>query len=85
MNKITIYGQIGCGWCDKAKALCDRKGYAYDYVDLSYDPELRAKVEAKTGLTYVPQVFVGEKHIGGFKELAEADQNNSLQQIIGGQ
>lgn len=85
MNKITIYGREGCVWCDRAKSLCERKGYDHEYIDLTSNLGLWNQLVAMYGFKTVPQVFVGTKHVGGFSELAAADKDNSLQQIIGGQ
>ena len=65
MAKVTIYTAPICSYCVQAKRLLDRKGVAYDDVDVSRDPELRRwVVQMSGGRMTVPQIFAGEKYIG---------------------
>ena len=68
--KVLIYTKDNCIWCDRAKILLDSKKISYNEVDLSDDSE-RLKFYEKIGdnVKTVPQVFIGDKRIGGFQDL----------------
>lgn len=71
MKKFTIFGRPGCGYCARAKQLCEIKNFEYNYVDIweeGISKEDLAKSAGKPVET-VPQVFHGETHIGGFDDL----------------
>lgn len=71
MQRITIFGREGCGFCKRAKELCDMKGLNYTYVDIHKEGISKADLEKTVGkpVLTVPQVFHGQDHIGGFTEL----------------
>ena len=67
---VTIYGSKTCTWCEQAKQLCNRTFVSYDYIDLTAEGNEQLLHEFKgKGYTTVPQIFEGERHIGGFQEL----------------
>ncbi|TQV73810.1 GrxA family glutaredoxin [Aliikangiella marina] len=73
MERFTIFGRPGCGFCVNAKRLCEMKNFDYKYVDIweeGISKEDLAKSAGKPVHT-VPQVFHGNKHIGGFDDLQE--------------
>lgn len=83
---IEIYGQDGCNWCKRAVALCLKNNYAFEYLDMSARPHLREDFNKRTrGAQSVPQIFVGNIHIGGHDDLREKIISGEIQQIIGGQ
>jgi len=71
MKRITIFGREGCGFCKRAKELCELKGLEYLYVDIHKEGISKADLEKTVGkpVETVPQVFHGSDHIGGFTEL----------------
>ncbi|MFC3150924.1 GrxA family glutaredoxin [Litoribrevibacter euphylliae] len=71
MQRITIFGREGCGFCKRAKELCEIKGLNYVYVDIQKEGISKADLEKTVGkpVLTVPQVFHGQDHIGGFTEL----------------
>jgi glutaredoxin 3 len=79
---VTIYCSPFCGYCGAAKRLLDRKGIGYKELDVMFDPELRAEMVARSGRQTVPQVFVGEKHIGGFDDLTALDSRGELDKLF---
>lgn len=87
MKTITIYGQPDCIWCTRAQQLCGTRAYAYEYVDISIDLRARAALIRRLGREdfTVPQIFIGTRHVGGFQQLAAADKEQILQQMIGGE
>lgn len=70
---ITIFGTPNCGYCREAKALCDRKGLKYNYVDITVENVDFSELENLTGkkVKTVPQIFNGQEYIGGYKEFKE--------------
>ena len=83
MKKVTIYTTMMCPYCYRAKALLDTKGIAYEEIDVGMDPDKRAEMEkrAEGGYT-VPQIFLGELHIGGSDELAAMEVEGKLDELL---
>ena len=79
---VTVYTTEPCGFCHQAKALLAARGVAYEEINLAKDPEGRAELVALTGQMTFPQVLVGERTIGGFRELLEADREGMLEALI---
>jgi glutaredoxin 3 len=79
---IVLYTTEPCGFCRQAKALLQSRGVEYDEVNLAKDPSGRADLVAKTGQMTFPQVLVGERAIGGFRELIEADRAGILDSLL---
>ena len=79
---ITMYTTDPCGFCRQAKALLAARGVVYQEINLAKDPEGRAALVARTGQMTFPQIVVGERSIGGFRELLEADRDGSLQSLL---
>lgn len=70
MKKITIFGRPGCGFCSRAKQLCEIKEFNFNYVDIWAEKISQADLQKTVGkpVTTVPQIFHGQNHIGGFSE-----------------
>jgi glutaredoxin 3 len=77
-TKVTLYTTEPCGFCRQAKALLESRGVRYEEVNLAKDPSGRADLVALTGQLTFPQVLVGERALGGFRELIEADRDGTL-------
>lgn len=83
MGKVIIYTAPICSYCVQAKRLLDRKGVAYDEVDVSRDPELRRKVvQLSGGRMTVPQIFVDDKHIGDCDGIYALDRAGKLDALL---
>lgn len=83
MAKVEIYTKFGCGYCARAKRLLDEKGVAYEEHDISLGGEkrqemLRRAPDART----VPQIFIGETHVGGSDDLAALERAGKLGQLL---
>lgn len=65
-----------------AKQLLEAKGVSYTEISVSDDPHLRAEMEAKSGRKTVPQIFIGEQHIGGFDDLSALDAKGKLDPLL---
>lgn len=62
--------------------LLTKKGVTFDDIPVSGDPEMLAEMQERTGRNTVPQVFVGDTHIGGFDELYALDQSGELDKLL---
>tara|TARA_R110002095_G_scaffold202080_1_gene183325 strand:- start:614 stop:871 length:258 start_codon:yes stop_codon:yes gene_type:complete len=81
-EKIVVYTTKRCPYCDASKTLLQRKSYPYSEVDVS-DPDLRMMLVKKAqGRKTVPQIFIGDLHVGGFDELQTMDKNGELEALI---
>jgi glutaredoxin 3 len=81
-GKVTVYTTDPCGFCRQAKALLEARGVDYDEVCLTKAPDGRARLVQRTGQMTFPQIIVGERVVGGFRELLEADRDGTLDEII---
>ena len=77
-NRVTVYTTEPCGYCRTAKTLLDRRGIAYDEINLAKDADGRAELVARTGMMTFPQVLIDGQPLGGFQELAAADRSGRL-------
>jgi glutaredoxin 3 len=83
MSKVQIYSTNWCPYCDAAKSLLDDKGIPYDEIDVT-DATLRSEmVQRAHGRRTVPQIFVGETHVGGYDELAALERRGKLDPLLG--
>jgi glutaredoxin 3 len=80
---VKIYSSDYCPYCSRAKALLQQRGVT-DYEEIVVDgkPELRAQMTKLTGRTSVPQIFVGETHVGGCDDLHALDRNGGLVPLL---
>ena len=81
-GRLTVYTTDRCGFCRQAKALLQKRGIDYDEVNLEKDPEGRMRLVELTGQMTFPQLIVGERVIGGFRELLEADRDGILDELL---
>ena len=81
-KRITMYTTDPCGFCRQAKALLSARGVDYDEVNLAKDPSGRAALAERTGQMTFPQIVIGERAIGGFRELLEADRAGRLEDLL---
>lgn len=85
MTPLTLYTTDRCGSCVGAKKLLEKRGIAYQEINLSRDPDGREQLQRLTGMFTFPQVIVGDRAIGGFTELLAADREGRLGELIEGQ
>ena len=72
-----------CGYCDAAKRLLERNNLEFTDIDVSTKDGLRDEMTRRAnGRRTIPQIFFGEKHIGGYQELRELEKNGSLFNLI---
>ena len=84
-RSVTMYSTAWCGYCERARALLQRKGIAVDEIKVDEDPAQRGvMLERSGGRRTVPQIFIGERHIGGYDELSQLDRSGELDRILQG-
>jgi len=82
MPEILIYTSNYCPYCTMAKRLLDKKGATYSEINVDNKPELRELMMLKTKRRTVPQIYIGEQHIGGFDDLYALEQQKSLDALL---
>lgn len=83
MPKVVIYTAPLCPYCHMAKDLLNLKGAEFDEIDVSARPGLRSEMSAKAGgRTTVPQIWIGERHIGGCDDLYALDRSGGLDPLL---
>jgi len=81
-KRVTLYTTEPCGFCRQAKALLTSRGVSYEEVNLAKDPIGRSDLVVRTGQMTFPQIVVGDRAIGGFRELLEADRAGVLDTLL---
>ncbi len=85
MKKIEIYTTKICPYCVRAKSLLDSKGAKYTEIDVSHDEALRDKMVTRAGgKRSVPQIFIGETHVGGCDDLYALNAGGKLEALLHG-
>ncbi len=79
---ITIYTTPICPYCYRAKALLDQKGVAYTEINVMMDPAKRQEMMARSGRRTVPQIFIGDYHVGGCDDLYRLDREGRLDPLL---
>jgi glutaredoxin 3 len=82
MAKIEIYTTPFCGYCARAKGLLDKKGAAYDEMDVMMDDKKRSEMRERSRRTTVPQIFINGEHVGGSDELAALESAGKLDALL---
>lgn len=82
MNPVVIYTTRYCPYCVRAKQLLAHKGVAFHEIAVDAQPELRREMEARSGRYTVPQIWIGERHIGGCDELYALEQRGELNSLL---
>ena len=86
LQTIKLYVTSYCPYCTQAKRLLTSKNLAFETIDLSNDPELRAKLSAENnGYRTVPMIFIGQKFIGGYQELHQLSTSGELDKLTAGE
>ncbi|GAB3284587.1 glutaredoxin 3 [Parahaliea aestuarii] len=81
--KVTIYTTPYCPFCIRAKQLLDGKQVSYKEIGVDRDPDLRREMMQRSGRRTVPQIWIGERHVGGFDDLAALDRQGDLNGLLG--
>ncbi len=81
-SPVMIYLTESCSYCGAARMLLTKKGVRYEERVVSRDADLRDEMVERTGKTSVPQIFIGEVHVGGFDELYALDSSGELDKLL---
>jgi glutaredoxin 3 len=81
---VTMYMSGWCPYCQRAGALLTSKQVAFTAIDVDADPASRKEMIARSGRRSVPQIFIGETHIGGCDDLLALDGSGGLDRLIQG-
>ena len=82
MQKVVMYTTGMCPYCQMAERLLASKGVSIDKVRVDLDPAQRTLMMEKTGRRTVPQIYIGETHVGGYVDLAELDRAGQLDTLL---
>jgi glutaredoxin 3 len=82
MPKITIYTTGYCPYCVRAKALLDRKGAKYEEINVEVEAIREQMIQKTKGRRTVPQIFIGDFHVGGCDDLYELDRQGKLDERL---
>ena len=83
MPKITMYSTAVCPYCQMAERLLKAKGVTeIEKVRIDLDPVKRDEMMEKTGRRTVPQIYIGDKHVGGFDDLSALDKAGGLEPLL---
>lgn len=81
---VVVYSTGWCPYCDRARALLERKGVAFREVKVDEDPAERdTMLKRSGGRRTVPQIFIGDRHVGGFDDLYALDKAGELDKLLG--
>ncbi len=83
MKSVTVYTTNYCPYCVRAKSLLERKGANFIEIDVSNDDTLRSEMIKKAGgKRTVPQIFIGDTHVGGFDDMHALDKQGKLDTLL---
>ena len=83
MAKVTMYTTAVCPFCVRAEMLLKQRGVAeIEKIRIDQEPEQRALMMERTGRRTVPQIYIGDTHVGGYDDLAALDRAGGLQPLL---
>ncbi|MBU14182.1 MAG: glutaredoxin [Gammaproteobacteria bacterium] len=82
MQSITVYTRSLCGFCTAAINLLNEQGFKFEEIAADNNPSLRAELTQRSGQSTLPQVFVGDRSVGGHRELAVAIADGEFAKIV---
>lgn len=83
MHSVEIYTKMGCSFCTRAKHLLDAKGVKYHEHPVDFGGALRQQmIERARGRSTVPQVFIGDRHVGGCDDLIDLERSGQLDRLL---
>ena len=79
---VKMYSTPWCPFCVRARRLFDQLGVTYQDIDVNSGAGLRQEMAALSGRNTVPQIWIGETHVGGYDELSTLQRNNTLKDLL---
>jgi glutaredoxin 3 len=83
-TKVVMYSTGWCPYCARARALLERKGAAIEEIDVDARPGARTEMVTRSGRRTVPQIFIGDTHVGGCDDLLELEASGRLDPLLTG-
>jgi glutaredoxin 3 len=80
--RIIMYSTDWCGYCARARRLLDSKGAPYEEIDVDVVAGARAEMQAKSGRSTIPQIFINDQHIGGADDLYALERDGRLDPLL---
>lgn len=80
---IVMYVAAGCGYCDGAKHLLTKKGVVFTEIRIDREAGMQEEMERRSQRDSVPQIFIGDLHVGGFDDLVDLDMDDELDPLLG--
>ena len=80
--RVVMYATGWCMYCARARALFQRKNISFEEIDIDRDPALREQMITRSGRRTVPQIFVGDEHVGGCDDLHALDAQGGLDPLL---
>ncbi len=80
---VVMYATSWCPYCDRARQLFARKGVTFEEIDVESVPDARAQMQERSGRRTVPQIFVGDHHVGGSDDLLALESAGKLDALLG--
>jgi glutaredoxin 3 len=81
---VTVYVSGWCPYCERAKGLLSQKNVVFSEINVEDEPKFREEMMARSKRRTVPQIFIGDQHIGGCDDLFELDRSGELDRLIQG-
>jgi glutaredoxin 3 len=78
-----MYTTGWCPYCSRARSLLERKGVSFEEIDVESAPEKRAEMQSRSGRRSVPQIFIGDHHVGGCDDLHALEEAGKLDALLG--
>ena len=82
MSNVTIYTKPYCPFCIRAVELLEKKGVAFDEIEAAFDPDKRQEMIRRSGRATFPQIFIGERHIGGCDDMVALERAGDLDGLL---
>lgn len=82
--KVTVYGNATCPYCGAARMLLTKKSIAFEDISIAGNHERRGEMLRRSGSSQVPQIFIDDRHVGGFDELSALDASGELDKLLAG-
>ncbi|HEY9216988.1 MAG TPA: glutaredoxin 3 [Phenylobacterium sp.] len=82
MTDVTIYTKPYCPYCVRAISLLEKKGIAFIEIEAAFDPAKRQEMIQRSGRMTFPQIFIGERHIGGCDDMMALERAGELDQLL---
>ncbi|MEW6018723.1 MAG: glutaredoxin 3 [Pseudomonadota bacterium] len=82
MASVTIYTKPYCPYCIRALDLLEKKGVDFTEIEAAFDPEKRQEMNQRSGRNTFPQIFIGERHIGGCDDMIALERAGELDALL---